>query len=1012
MFHLVGQSSSQIKQAKNMMKKTGMSLNEAKKIAKSQGYSDKQINNVLKKELGGKIESSDSKIEASENNDEINADKSIILNQFNPLVDDNISGMTNDKTEENVTVYQDGLLDVVDEKDIKINSDEEIANNTSVKYFGYEIFERDPAIFQASSVGAVNPDYLIGPSDEIIVMLWGETQFRQVLKVNREGFIFIPEVGQVFVNGLNLNLLESKLFRVLSQSYASLNPQGSKATTFLDISLGNLRSLRIQVLGEVAQPGAYTVSPSATLFSGLYYFNGPTVLGSLRDIRLIRGDKKITSIDFYDYLLTGKKPFDQKLQRDDIIFIPKRMKTVTIKGEISRPGIYELKPSETLKDLIEMARDLKITAYLDRVQIDRIIPFEDRNNLGMDRTYIDINLNTVLSSNQKFHLEDGDEIQIFSVQDLRQNVVEINGAVTRPGFYDIGDSLRLKEVILKADSLLGDAYLPRVDVVRTNSDFSKSLIKLNLKKVLDKNNDHNILLKNYDKINIYSTSEMKGISYISISGHVKNPGRYQLLENMNLYDLIFKAGGFFDITFRDLTYLNRAEIIRYQQNFNDKKIIPFDLSLVLDKKGLSQELLKENDIIRIYSKEEIEGLNNFVSITGHVKRPGKYELYQENMRLYDLLFRAGGFEDPNFKDLTFLDRADIVRFDENRINQKIIPFNIGAVLEDQNHLQNLKLFSGDIVRVYSREVFNSVRSVSISGEVKNPGSYSWKTNMTIKDLILESGGVSKDIFRYKIEISRIDPEVLNENIFSESINLEMDNDYKTRIMSYETDENEESFNFDREEFLLKPYDFVFVRQDPHFRMQRQIEINGSVYYPGSYVLINPNEYLSDIVKRSGGLRPNAYPEASLLTRGGKNLRISIKKLIKKPKSKDDIILQEGDKIFIASKPNIVDLVGQVAVPGTYKFVKGRRVSDYLDIAGGLTLDAEKEDIWVTGPDGRSKKWKRWLSNPKVEDGSQITIGRAKEAEPFDETEFAKEIASILADFAQVVSILIIAISSN
>ena len=136
-------------------------------------------------------------------------------------------------------------------------------------------------------------------------MLWGETQFRQVMTVDREGFVFVPEIGQVFVNGLNLNLLESKLFRVLSQSYASLNPSGRKATTFLDISLGNLRPLRIQVLGEIKQPGAYTV-PSTTLFSALYYFNGPTELGSLRDIRLIRNNKKVISIDFYDYLLTGK----------------------------------------------------------------------------------------------------------------------------------------------------------------------------------------------------------------------------------------------------------------------------------------------------------------------------------------------------------------------------------------------------------------------------------------------------------------------------------------------------------------------------------------------------------------------------------------------------------------------------------------------------------------------------------------------------------------------------------
>ena len=216
-------------------------------------------------------------------------------------------------------------------------------------------------------------------------MLWGETEFRQVLNVNKEGFIFIPEIGQVFVNGLNLTLLESKLFRVLSKSYNSLEPEGREATTFLDVSLGNLRPLRIQVLGEVSQPGAYSVSPSATLFSSLYYFNGPTIFGSLRDLRLIRADKQIATIDFYDYLLTGTQPNDQKLQLDDVVFIPKRKKTITILGEVNRPGIYELKDKESLSNLISMAGDLKVTAYLDRAQIDRIVPFNKRKEMGMDR---------------------------------------------------------------------------------------------------------------------------------------------------------------------------------------------------------------------------------------------------------------------------------------------------------------------------------------------------------------------------------------------------------------------------------------------------------------------------------------------------------------------------------------------------------------------------------------------------------------------------------------------------
>ena len=334
-----------------------------------------------------------------------------------------------------------------------------------------------PQYFKEVLLAQWTPDYLIGPGDEIIVMLWGETQFRQELIVDREGFIFIPDIGQVFVNGLNLNLLESKLFRVLSQSYASLNPQGAKATTFLDVSLGNLRPLRIQVLGAVAQPGAYTVSPSATIFSSLYYFNGPTTLGSLRDIRLIRSGEEISKIDFYDYLLTGKTPRDEKLQLDDVIFIPNRGKTITIRGEINQPGIYELKDKETLKNIIEIAGGLRITAYLDRAQIDRIVPFEQRESLGMDRMFTDVNLNEVLKSQNLFELQDGDRIEIYSVMDIRQNIVNLQGAVSRPGSFDIGDSLYLKDLIQKADGISGDAYLERVDVVRIKPDYTGATYK-------------------------------------------------------------------------------------------------------------------------------------------------------------------------------------------------------------------------------------------------------------------------------------------------------------------------------------------------------------------------------------------------------------------------------------------------------------------------------------------------------------------------------------------------------
>ncbi len=880
---LLGQSDDQINQAKKMLRTSGMSVDQAKATAKSHGYSDNQIEEVLQKEKGKKLSIGDTPSEI---------DNSVNVPEL---------GKSN-------LVEQNNLIETMDDPDPKSLLFKDVTNvkKNPVSYFGYDIFSRDPAIFQATSIGIVDPDYLIGPGDEIIVMLWGETQFRQVLKVNREGFVFIPEIGQVFVNGLNLNLLESKLFKVLSQSYASLNPQGRKPTTFLDVSLGNLRPLRIQVLGEVSQPGAYTVSPSATLFSSLYYFNGPTTMGSLRDIRLIRGGNEITKIDFYDYLLSGKKPKDQKLQLDDVIFIPRRLKTVMIEGEVNRPGIYELKSDENIIDLITMAGELKITAYLDRAQIDRIVSFDKRAELGMERVVNDVNLEEILEMGKKFPLQDGDHIQVFSIQNQRKNVVEIQGAVTRPGSYDLGDSLRISELISKADGILGDAFLDQFDVIRIGPDLNEELITLSLKKVLDKDNENDIELHAMDRIRIYSINEITSKAFVTINGHVKNPGKYQLLDNMNVYDLLFAAGG------------------------------------IIDK---------------------------------------------------------------DFKAKTFKHRADLIRYDPNRINKDIIPFHIGNVISKKNSKHNFTLQSGDEIRVYSKAVFNSIYNVNIDGVIRNPGSYTLKNGMTIKDLILEAGGVSENVFLYKIEIARIDPKKVDESVYAEVIELEMFNDYSIKDINYSFESDSDGVSIERTEFNLKPYDHVSIRPDPYFRMQRKVVVMGAVYFPGVYAIKHPDETITNIINRAGGLRPKAYAAASTLTRNGQIIRISLDEIIAKPNSDMDVNVQSNDEIFVALKPDMTQILGEVVSPGIYKYVPGKKVNDYIRMAGGYTVDAEKKEIWITFPDGDSRHYNRWLSNPKVLDGSIITIGKEKEKEPFDTTEFAKELSSILADFAQILVVV-------
>ena len=280
-------------------------------------------------------------------------------------------------------------------------------------YFGYNVFESDPERFQNPTQFAVDPNYIIGYGDEIIIMLWGETESYKTYLVSKDGYIFVNNIGQIFVNGLTIDKVEKKLFKSLQKVFSTLGQDGSSSTN-LDVSLGksSLRPLKIFALGEVNNPGAYDVNSSASLFTSLYYFNGPTTKGSLRDIRLIRGGKQKTVIDFYDYLLSGKQTGDLKLLREDVVFIPPRGKTISLKGEIDRPMIFELKKDENFEDLIKFAGGLLATTYTKRAQIRRIVPSSQRQLKG-DRVIIDIEIDDISSA--KIDLVDGDEITFLKL---------------------------------------------------------------------------------------------------------------------------------------------------------------------------------------------------------------------------------------------------------------------------------------------------------------------------------------------------------------------------------------------------------------------------------------------------------------------------------------------------------------------------------------------------------------------------------------------------------------------
>ena len=490
-FILNGQTKDQIKK---QIINSGLTIEQAKKIANQRGlnYEDRDLEPYV---------------------DPLN-DNNI---PKNISFDDSVINKSENETEKSI---------------ISVNN--QVADD--LQYYGYNIFQADPTTFQSSTFGSIDPNYNIGPGYQIIVMLWGESQFRQEFIINREGYVFIPEVGQVFVNGLDLKSLEKKFFQILSKVYSTLNPSIGKPTTFMDVSLGELRPLRIIVLGELLQPGAYSVNPATSLSSSLYYFNGPSTFGSLREIRLIRKGKYIGDIDFYNYLLSGNVPNDIRLQMDDVIFIPPRGKTVTIKGQINRQGIYEVKEGENLNDLIKIAGNLSVSAYTKRAQISRIIPEKNRDEMGMDRMITDFNLLT----QENIKIYDGDIIEIFSIGDIYSNYVSINSnSVLRPGKYQLTPGMKLQDLISLSDGLLMDAYMFKGHIKRLKDDLTFELISFNLEKLYEGDEDQNIELKFMDEIFIFNANELNNAyQNILLSGPVKRPGSYSLLSGGTISDLI------------------------------------------------------------------------------------------------------------------------------------------------------------------------------------------------------------------------------------------------------------------------------------------------------------------------------------------------------------------------------------------------------------------------------------------------------------------------------------------
>ena len=755
--------------------------------------------------------------------------------------------------------------------------------------FGYDIFResKEPIV-----EGPVDDQYILSPGDEVIITVWGQLNLRYPLTVNEEGFLDITEkdaqgeVSQsirIFTNGVNLKELRSTVTKSFAGIYASYinadNP--SQSTAFVDVKLGKVRKLLVYVVGEVKNQGAYTISSGvATLLNLLNNAGGVKETGSLREIKIRRADGKMDGLDLYDFLLTGKiEPKKTQIRSGDYILVPLKAKSVAIRGEVKRTGVYEAIGNEGLKDLIRFAGGLTSNAYLKRAQIRR---FE----INSGERFIDLDLENVYAAGRPdFVLADGDEVTIFPNVLIRKRLVEIQGSgVKRPGVFQFTPGMRLKDLIEQAEGLREDVYLDRADLVRTNDDFSKKLTIFSLKDLFEE----------------------------------ERPGRYKFTGSPD-------------------------------KNFE----------------------LKELDIVATYSAFEMKGKDKKVTVEGHVKEPGTYVL-PDNLTLYDLIFSRGGFQDAEYKQRTYLELAHLFRKKSGETEEMVIPFHLGKLLTGDSQ-ENKKLEAGDRIVVYSYEAMKTIPFVRIEGLVKKPGTYNYADNLTLEDLIMLAGGLTPDAYKVEAVIARSGRKAAEEQggkIIS-TITIPVSQDFAVLDL--------------QKKIRLEIFDKILIRNLPEWEPLPVVGVEGQILYPGSYSLEKREERISAVIKMAGGLKKEALAEgAALFRRKGilamnpaeaetnEKVAINLSEALANPGGPYDLILKDGDRIFIPTNSGVVEVRGAVRNPGNFQYKEGKGLGYYLDLGGGYHKDAEKSGLIVYHPNGIAAT-KGFLRGPKILPGSIIDV---------------------------------------
>ena len=631
------------------------------------------------------------------------------------------------------------------------NNMREAAPEGDIKVFGRDIFNNSNLTFEPSLNIATPVDYRLGPGDQLVIEVWGASQANITQKVTPDGYITIPDVGPIQVNGLTVQAASNKIRAKLSKIYSGMGTTNVDLSTDVKVSLGQIRTIQVNIMGEVAQPGTYALSSFSTVFHALYKAGGISQLGSLRNIKVVRGGRTVATVDVYDYILHGRSHSDIRLQEGDVILASPYDALVLVKGKIKRPMYYEMKRTESIRTLIDYAGGFTNDAYTSAVTVERNDE-KERTICSVD----DMNYGV-------FKVKDGDVVSVGAILDRYNNRIEIKGAVYRPGFYELGKEIStVRDLITKADGLLEDAFTNRAVLHRENLDKTLEIISVNVKGVLD-GTEPDITLQRNDVLFIPSKYDLEAKGTIEISGEVYSPGIFPYAENTKLEDLIIMAGGLTESASKvrvDIARrLNDPNSTKKQKEIS--KMFSFAVKDGFVVEGDPGFILEPYDQVFVRRSPGYTPKVN-VSITGEVEFEGSYALNERNERLSDLIAHAGGLTgfaylkgarlERQLTEEEYLQAKELLTMvaSNNQISGNdsiIIPavsrtytvaIDLEKIMSNPHSSLDPVLQDGDAVIIPQL-----MTTVQVTGSVRKPNSVVYNPDMKLKDYISEAGGYAE-----------------------------------------------------------------------------------------------------------------------------------------------------------------------------------------------------------------------------------------------------------------------------